>query len=61
MYHIHNFFTQYVNLLNIAEQDHNKTEVGVAKTPLEITRLLNLFTVNNFFGTNSSSVKTEKR
>ena len=27
-------------LLNIEEKDHNKTEMGVAKTPLEITQVL---------------------
>ena len=31
MYCIHNFFTQYVLLLNIAEKDHNNTEVGALK------------------------------
>ena len=41
MYYIHNFFTQYVILLNIAVKDHNKTEVELAKTSLETTRLLN--------------------
>ena len=40
MYYIHNFFTQHVILLNIAVKDHNKTEVELAKTSLETTRLL---------------------
>ena len=33
MYFIHNFATQYEILLNIAENDHNKTEAGAAKNP----------------------------
>ena len=49
MYYIHNVFTQYVILLNIAEKDHNRTEVGVAKTPLETTRLLNPVYIEEFF------------
>ena len=27
-------------LLNIEEKDHNKTEMGAAKTPLEITQVV---------------------
>ena len=49
MYYIHNSFTQYVILLNIAEKDHNKTEVGLAKTPLETTRLLNPVYIEKIF------------
>ena len=40
MYCIHNFLTQYVILLNIEEKDHNKTEMGEAKTPLEATQVI---------------------
>ena len=49
MYYVHNVFTQYVILLDIAEKDHNRTEVGVAKTPLETTRLLNPVYIEEFF------------
>ena len=49
MYYIHNFFTQYVILLNMAEKDRNKTAVGLAKTPLETNRLLNTVHIEKHF------------
>ena len=67
MYYIHNFFTQYVIfLLNIEEKDHNKTEMGVAKTLLEITQVVHpvfseeLFR-NEFFLCENRKMLTEKK